>query len=127
MIYERDYIKRLIRDIARGIAKLLLGIDTETPSVELLEDSERKQLAFGLLEMLDSGDINGAENLLWESLEDDPPQGLETGLIFYSHLNEKSDAFLEAHDFTREEVEEGLRRLAGRYGIAELLPEKSFS
>ena len=123
MIYERDYIKRLIRDIARGIAKLILGIDTETPTVELLEDSERKQFVFGLLELIDEGRINEAENLLWKSLDDDPPQGLETGIVFYSALNEKSDAFLEAHDYTREEVKDGLRRLADAYGIGELLPE----
>ena len=30
-------------------------------------------------------------------------------LIFYSHLNEKSNDFLEAHDFSREEIKAGWR------------------
>ena len=122
MIYERDYIKRLIRDIARTLAKLLLGIDTETPTVELLEDTEKKQLAFSLLETADAGDINGAENLLYAMLEENPEGSLEIGLIFYSHLNEKSDEFLESHDFSREEVEDGLRHIAAIFGLADSIP-----
>ena len=43
-------------------------------------------------------------------------------LIFYSHLNEKSNDFLEAHDFSREEIKAGLEdamREQGMAGMAE--------
>ena len=122
MIYERDYIKRLIRDMARMLARLLLGIDTSVPAVELLEDGAVKQTAFGLLSMADDGDIAGAEALLRRMLESGEPGFIDAALVFYSHLNEKSDAFLEAHGFPREKIEEGLRRTAEAAGLEGLLP-----
>ena len=44
--------------------------------------------------------------------------GLEMALLFYSYLNDKSDAFLEEHDFNRIEVKQGLESITSRYGIS---------
>ena len=122
MIYERDYIKRLIRDIARTLAKLLFNIDTVTPEVELLEDSAVKQTAFSLLESADAGNIAEAGALLRRMLEDDPGNSIGAGLAFYSHLNGKSDEFLRAHGFSREQIEDGLRLIAEICGMEGALP-----
>ena len=49
-------------------------------------------------------------------------QNLEIGLLFYYNLNGKDDDFLEAHNFSREEIMTGIQDLADRYqlsGIAE--------
>ena len=35
----------------------------------------------------------------------------------YSYLNEKSDEFLEEHDFDRDEVKQGLESVISKYGV----------
>ena len=39
-VFEQDYVMRLIKEMIRTILKLLLNIDTESPTVELLENKE---------------------------------------------------------------------------------------
>ena len=38
---------------------------------------------------------------------------------FYQHLDEFDDDFLEEHDYSREEILEGLESLAEAYGLTE--------
>lgn len=117
-MYEQDYIMRLIKEMVRAILKLLFNIDTESPSSELLEDAEEKQTLDSLLDMIDEGRINEAENSLYDSIENMDKSGLEMALLFYSYLNDKSDDFLEEHDFNRDEVKQGLESVTSRYGIS---------
>ena len=117
-MYEQDYIMRLIKEMVRAILKLLFNIDTESPSSELLKDAEEKQTLDSLLDMIDEGRINEAENSLYDSIENLDKSGLEISLLFYSYLNDKSDEFLEEHDFNREEVKQGLEDITSRYGIS---------
>ena len=116
-MYEQDYIMRLIKEMVRAILKLLFNIDTESPSSELLEDAEEKQTLDSLLDMIDEGRVNEAENSLYESIENMDKSGLEMALLFYSYLNDKSDEFLEEHDFNRDEVKQGLEDITARYGV----------
>ena len=116
-MYEQDYIMWLIKEMVRAILKLLFNIDTESPSAELLEDAEEKQTLEVLLDMVDEGRINEAENSLYDLTEKMDKSDLETALLFYSYLNDKSDAFLEEHDFNRDEVKQGLESITSRYGI----------
>ena len=117
-MYEQDYIMRLIKEMVRAILKLLFNIDTESLSSELLKDAEEKQTLESLLDMIDEGRINEAENSLYDSTENLDKSGLEIALLFYSYLNDKSDEFLEEHDFNREEVKQGLEDITSRYGIS---------
>ena len=41
-----------------------------------------------------------------------------TGVDFYARLNDLTDAQLEAAGFGRDELEEGLRDMAGRFGVS---------
>ena len=38
-MFEEDYVMRIIKEAVRALLKLLFGIDTTNPSVELLEDA----------------------------------------------------------------------------------------
>ena len=118
-MYEQDYFMWLIKEMVRAILKLLFNIDTESPSAELLEDDEEKQTLEFLFDMIDDGMINEAENSLYDAIENMDKSGLESALLFYSYLNDKSDAFLEEHDFNRIEVKQGLERITSRYGVRE--------
>ena len=117
-MYEQDYIMWLIKEMVRVLLRLLFNIDAQSPSVELLEDTEEKQALENLLDMIDEGKINEAENSLYDSVENMDKSGLEMALLFYSYLNDKSDAFLEEHDFNRIEVKQGLESITSRYGIS---------
>ena len=112
---------RLIKEMVRAILKLLFQIDTDSPTEELLEEKEEKEAFHALVELIDDGKINEAENQLYEQMEDDEANdrsaSLKIALLFYSYLNQKSDDFLKEHDYSREEIREGLNQIVSRYGL----------
>ena len=117
-LFEQDYVMRLIKEMIRAILKLLFNIDTDSPSAELLKDSEEEQTLNELLDMVDDGFINEAENRIYEITEEGKKIDLEIALLFYSYLNDKTDKFLEEHNYSREEIKAGLKNIAARYGVA---------
>lgn len=116
-MFEQDYVMRLIKEMVRAILKLLFNIDTDSPSKELLEDSKQQQTLDKLYDMVDAGFINEAENTIYEITEDCQKSDLEIALLLYSYLNDKSDEFLEEHNFSREEIKSGLKDITSRYGV----------
>lgn len=116
-MFEQDYVMRLIKEMVRAILKLLFNIDTDSPSAELLEDAKEQQTLDELLDMVDNGFINEAENKIYEITEEGKKTDLEMALLFYSYLNDKSDEFLEAHNYGRDEIKAGLKDITVRYGV----------
>ncbi|MDE7270224.1 MAG: hypothetical protein K2N81_07100 [Acetatifactor sp.] len=112
---------RLIKEMVRAILKLLFQIDTDSPTEELLEEKEEKEAFHALVELIDDGRINEAENHLYEQMENEEANersaSLKTALLFYSYLNQKSDDFLKEHDYSRQEIQEGLNQIISRYGL----------
>ena len=117
-MFEQDYVMRLIKEMVRAILKLLFNIDPDSPSAELLEDAKEQQTLDELLDMVDNGFINEAENKIYEITEEGKKTDLEMALLFYSYLNDKSDEFLEAHNYSRDEIKAGLKDITVRYGVA---------
>lgn len=108
--YEKDYLMRLIHNISHALAYLSFGKKGETlPAVmgqEVREDNDYLQ------QMIDSGQINAAENRLFELIESgawDADQKTALILSFYDCLNGKKDDFLEASGFCRDEILQGLK------------------
>ena len=116
-MFEQDYVMRLIKEMVRAILKLLFNIDTDSPSAELLEDAKEQQTLDELFDMVDNGFINEAENKIYEITEEGKKTDLEMALLFYSYLNNKSDEFLEAHNYSRDESKAGLKDITVRYGV----------
>jgi hypothetical protein len=116
-VFEQDYIMRLIKEMVRAILKLLFHIDTDSPTTELLEDSEEKATLNSLLAMVNDGKIDEAENEIYELTENLNQNNLKMALLFYSYLNDKSDEFLEENNFSRDEVKEGVETIVSRYGL----------
>ena len=114
---ERDYIMRLIREMVRAILKLVFNIDTESPTMDMLADEEEKQMLDALLVMIDAGDINNAENQLYEIVSGGGMEKLKMALLFYSYLNDKSDDFLTEHDFSSEEKKTAIKDMVSMYGL----------
>ena len=119
---QDDYILRQIREMVRAVMKMLFQVSASELTPDVIEDKEARQTLATLTSLADEGNIDEAENKLYERTCDGDRQNLEIGLLFYYNLNGKDDDFLEAHNFSREEIMTGIQDLADRYqlsGIAE--------
>ncbi len=119
-MFEQDYVMRLIKEMVRAILKLLFNIDTESPTTELLENKEERETLENLLDMVDAGKINEAENKLYDLISATDINSLEVALLFYSYLNDKADDFLEENDFSRDEIKLGIENVADRFGLSSI-------
>ncbi len=119
-MFEQDYVMRSIKEMVRAILKLLFNIDTELPTVELLENKEEKETLENLFGMIDDGKINEAENRLYDLTNDTDMNSLEIALLFYSYLNDKTDDFLEENDFSRDEIKLGLENVTDSFGLSSI-------
>lgn len=120
MYEEKDYIMRLIHELIRTLIKLLCGADPDRSEEELLP-AAKKGRYLSLRQMLDDGEINQAENLLQEELDIHDRADLEMALLFYRSLNQKSDEFLKDHNFSREEIRDGISYVMDLYGYGSML------
>ena len=120
MYEEKDYIMRLIHELIRTLIKLLCGAGPDRSEEELLP-AAKKGRYLSLRQMLDDGEINQAENLLQEELDIHDRADLEMALLFYRSLNRKSDEFLEDHNFSREEIRDGISYVVDLYGYGSML------
>lgn len=117
-MFEQDYVMRLIKELVRAILKLVYNIDTSSPMADILEDKEARQTLDDLLDLVDRGNINEAENYLYDVISDYNVASLEMALLFYSYLNDKTDDFLEHNDFSREEIKMGIEDIANWFGLS---------
>ena len=116
-MFEQDYVMRLIKEMVRAILKLLFNIDTESPTIELLENKEEKETLENLIGMVDAGEINEAENRLYDLISATDMNSMEVAILFYSYLNDKTDDFLEANHFSRDEIKLGMENVADNFGL----------
>ncbi len=119
-MFEQDYIMRMIKEMVRLFLKLLFNINTDSPTAELLENEQKQGILNNLTNMIDEGNINKAENELYSIIENGEKDDLEMVILFYSYLNDKDDDFLSEHDFSREEVKNGLKTVLSKYGFESL-------
>lgn len=119
-MFEQDYIMRLIKEMVRMLLKLLFHIDTAAPTAELLCETEERKVLDDLLNLVDDGKINEAENRIYELTLNGNMGNLEIALLFYSYLNDKTDEFLERNNYSRKEIKEGLEDVISRYGFGGL-------
>ncbi|MCM1459610.1 MAG: DUF6483 family protein [Bacteroides sp.] len=120
-MFEQDYIMRLIKEMIRAILKVLFNIDTDNPLENVIKDEESQNTLEELLDMVDNGDINEAENQVYDMTSDHNMTNLQVALLFYSYLNDKDDEFLQKHDFCRDEIKSGVTELASRYGLMDMV------
>lgn len=116
---EKDYIMRMIKEMVRVLFSLMLG--KKYTKVELEAENKYSVSGTGLDElkaMTDKGKINEAENQLLENIDYGNKKELETAILFYEYISEKEDVFLKEHDYSIEEVFDGLKSLAENAGFS---------
>ncbi|MFR3237998.1 MAG: DUF6483 family protein [Acutalibacter sp.] len=119
MITE-DYILRMIQEMGQMLARIL-GSDALDPTDQVQPETLHAGDGLGFLEELKAlcshGQVNLAEDRLFEELDFSAPSALITVLGFYEYVNSFSDQQLEAWGYSREEIYQGLADCGERFGV----------
>ena len=119
---EKDYIMRMIKEMVRVLFSLMFG--KKYVSVELEKENKYEVSGKNLkdfLDMIDSGEINEAENILLDSIDYTDRNEVMAAALFYQYLSEKDSEFLKNNNYTKEEVLSGFKQLLMQSGYDELL------
>lgn len=118
MFQQQDWLMRQIQVLVALIAQLIFH--RSTISYEIKDEDRHTladQLHQKLLELIDSGMLREAEQLLLGSLIPDDRQQLLLAVDFYQRLNELDDGQLEECGFSREEIDNGLHKALEVCGV----------
>ena len=118
MVYEQDYILRQIEILMQGIRRVFFGKREKGAAAFAVSGALPGALWYTrVLERLEAGEINGAENLLFALMDPAEPQGLLAALDFYNRLRRIPEERLLESGFSLAEVEQGLLDAAALYGL----------
>ena len=117
---EKDYIMRMIKEMVRVLFSLMFGKKYVSVELENKYEVSGKNLK-DFLDMIDSGDINEAENILLDSIDYTDRNEVMAAALFYQYLSEKDSEFLKNNNYTKEEVLSGFKQLLMQSGYTDLL------
>ena len=120
MLEDKDYVMRIVHEWIRTLIKLIFNKDIDREEdgeipLEMMEQFRKLQA------MIDDGEINEAENILVDGQDAGSRTYFEMALLFYEKLSGKTDEFLAEHDYSRQEVVDGLKYVVDYYGYGSLL------
>ena len=122
MELEKDYILRMIKDLTKSIAHLILG--KAEIEYELPEDNQYSKvdiLYVKLIELVNLGQINEAEDLLFDEINPSDMRQFEMAMSFYLYLNDFGDDYLERNNYSRDEITEGIKSICEEYGVSSMV------
>lgn len=119
MSYHQDWLMRQIEAISAMLAYMLTGKKPKQVSVEenAQTRSDSNRLYGKLRALVEHGNICEAENLLFAAMEESDPEVPDAAVQFYTDINKLSDDALEACNFSREEIMDGLKEICRHYGL----------
>lgn len=113
MIYQKDWLMRQIEQMVDAITHMLIQTATTATITETVQPELREEIE----KHLRAGEICEAEDWLYLHRDVEDIQWLNLSVLFYARLNGFSDEYLKAHDFSREEIHEGLRESCSAFGL----------
>ena len=118
---EKDYIMRMIKEMVSVLFSILLGkqyvsVDEERKNGYEVSGTDLNDL----LDMIDNGQINEAENLMLDDIDYSDKKGLAAALLFYQYLSEKKKDFLQDHDYSDEEILDGAKQVLQKAGYGDI-------
>lgn len=117
MFMQQDWLMRQIEMMTIAIAQLLFGKGSKEYDLKEELGERSGELYQRLTGLLQEGRLNEAENLLFFELDETDPSMLAAAVSFYRQANALSDLELEAQNFTRSELWDGLGEVMERYGL----------
>lgn len=133
MEFENNGLKNSIAGTLRLVGILISGAWSDKyKQPKFIENAAQEDFYQTLLQRIDRGEINEAENELLaymegkRSVEKAALQDIGTvdntildmALSVYGYMNEKEDIFLEQNNYCRQEIEEEIRGLLMRFGVS---------
>lgn len=106
---------RLIHEIVRTVLRMFFDLNEEKEEIQFTEPKLSENYN-SYIRMAGEGQINEAENLLYEELDEDNPECMKQALLFYDYINEFTDEQLEQANYSREEICEGIQSVLRIYG-----------
>ena len=121
MHIEQDYIMKMIHQLI----EVLLG-DIFKGKEKVLEENinksdEQAEQYKKLKDLVNKYNINEAENLLFEKINLTNIEDFKLALLFYQYVNEKDNEFLEKSNYSREEIEQGIKDISQKYGYENIV------
>lgn len=131
--FENNGLKNSIAGTLRLVGILISGAWSDKyKQTKFIENAAQEDFYQTLLQRIDRGEINEAENELLaymegkRSVEKAALQDIGTvdntildmALSVYGYMNEKEDIFLEQNNYCRQEIEEEIRGLLMRFGVS---------
>ena len=119
---EKDYIMRMIKEMVSVLFSILLGkqyvsVDEERKNGYEVSGTDLNDL----LDMIDNGQINEAENLMLDDIDYSDKKELAAALLFYQYLSEKKKDFLWDHDYSDEEILDGAKQILQKEGYGNIV------
>ena len=115
---EKDYIMRMIKEMVSVLFSILLGkqyvsVDEERKNGYEVSGTDLNDL----LDMIDNGQINEAENLMLDDIDYSDKKELAAALLF----SEKKKDFLQDHDYSDEEILDGAKQILQKAGYGNIV------
>lgn len=125
MALRQDYIMRMIDNMTKLLAQLILKKKEPAYTLPGSEEdyNETDRVYARIITLTDAGNVNEAENELLEYVDGNGADKLEMGLSFYLHLGQMDADFLDEHNYSKEEIKDGLEMLAREYGVSGIVTE----
>ena len=119
---EKDYIMRMIKEMVSVLFSIIFGkqyvsVDEERKNGYEVSGTDLNDL----LDMIDNGQINEAENLMLDDLDYSDKKELAAALLFYQYLSEKKKDFLQDHDYSDEEILDGAKQVLQKAGYGDIV------
>lgn len=111
-----DYATRMTNSAVGTLLKLIFNIELGKNEENAWKDEKYLNLYHELTKMIDDGNINDAENKLFDLLDPANMEIFKLSLMFYYYMNDMDGAFLEKNNYTKLEITDGLRHVSGLYG-----------
>ncbi len=118
MGFKQDWMERQIENLGKTLVGFILGKKGLEGLSEKYEESfsqgtiDEDILERQLKKLVEDGEICKAEDLLFASLEENStPQKIVVGLNFYATLDKLDKNFLKEHNFTEEEISDGIKEI----------------
>lgn len=112
---EQDLIMRDIETLTLSLSRFVFH--KNFPGYESDGDEVWDGLAMRLDAMAGRGELNQAEDLLFDAMEGGDDRALELAVDFYARINTLTDTRLKECAFTRQEISDGLHEAMLRFGV----------
>lgn len=117
---EDEYIIRLIKSGVKTAVALFAGKDAVKSDIDIqnynITLSEDELLEYIIKKYISEDKINEAENILFQVIETRKTRkNLETALLFYKELSKWDEAKLLKCNFSKLEIEQGLKDIRELY------------